>query len=230
MRWIDHNPALALDPIVPGDKKTQPLTPAQFEELLAATEQYDAIQRREIDKFGRQLKTIFLVMRWTGLRVQDVLKLPRSALRGNALSLTTRKTIVPVVLRLPDHVVSALNSMPRRAPVHADYFWWSRTCASQSLTSVWVARIRAFSKLLSFKDDHGQPMTFRSHMLRDTFAVEMLLAGVPLEDVSRLLTHKSVRITEKYYAPWVKARQQQLEDKAVAAMQKMGATFSVTWA
>ncbi len=47
-------------------------------------------------------------------------------------------------------------------------------------------------------------------MLRDTFAVEMLLAGVPLEQVSILLGHKSVKITEKHYAPWVKARQEQL--------------------
>jgi site-specific recombinase XerD len=49
-------------------------------------------------------------------------------------------------------------------------------------------------------------------MLRDTFAVEMLLAGVPLEQVSKLLGHSSVKTTEKHYAPWVKARQQQLED------------------
>jgi integrase len=47
-------------------------------------------------------------------------------------------------------------------------------------------------------------------MLRDTFAVEMLLAGVPLEQVAMLLGHKSVKITEKHYAPWVKARQEQL--------------------
>lgn len=50
------------------------------------------------------------------------------------------------------------------------------------------------------------------HMLRDTFAVEILLAGVPLEQVSKLLGHSSVKTTEKHYAPWVKARQQQLED------------------
>jgi len=47
-------------------------------------------------------------------------------------------------------------------------------------------------------------------MFRDTFAVESLLAGVPLEQVSILLGHKSIKITEKHYAPWVKARQQQL--------------------
>jgi len=41
--------------------------------------------------------------------------------------------------------------------------------------------------------------------------VELLLAGVPLESVSILLGHSSIRITEKHYAPWVRARQEQLE-------------------
>jgi integrase/recombinase XerD len=47
-------------------------------------------------------------------------------------------------------------------------------------------------------------------MFRDTFAVECLLAGVPLEQLSILLGHGSIKITERHYAPWVKARQEQL--------------------
>jgi len=37
------------------------------------------------------------------------------------------------------------------------------------------------------------------------------VAGVPIERVSILLDHHSVRITEKHYAPWVRSRQEQLE-------------------
>jgi|HubBroStandDraft_6_1064221.scaffolds.fasta_scaffold76898_2 integrase/recombinase XerD len=51
----------------------------------------------------------------------------------------------------------------------------------------------------------------RPHRLRDTFAVRMLLRGVALENVSRLLGHSGVAITEKYYAPWIPARQRRLE-------------------
>ncbi|HVB58594.1 MAG TPA: tyrosine-type recombinase/integrase [Candidatus Acidoferrales bacterium] len=50
-----------------------------------------------------------------------------------------------------------------------------------------------------------------AHRFRDTFAVELMLAGVPLEIVSVLLGHQSVRITERHYSPWVRARQEQLE-------------------
>jgi integrase len=82
------------------------------------------------------------------------------------------------------------------------------------------------NKYVSFKDDHGEPMSFHSHMLRDTFAVELLLAGVALEKVSKLLGHKSIRVTEKHYAPWVRSRTDQLENEMKAAMRRMGAAFA----
>ena len=45
-----------------------------------------------------------------------------------------------------------------------------------------------------------------AHRFRDTFAVE-LFGWCSYEDVRILLGHSSVKITEKHYSPWVKARQ-----------------------
>jgi integrase len=50
-----------------------------------------------------------------------------------------------------------------------------------------------------------------AHRFRDTFAVELLKAGTPIERVSIFLGHSSVRITEKHYNPWNRARQEQAE-------------------
>jgi integrase len=55
------------------------------------------------------------------------------------------------------------------------------------------------------------------HRFRDTLAVELLLDGMPMERVSILLGHSSVKITERHYAPWVQARQAQLESDRVGA-------------
>jgi integrase/recombinase XerD len=41
-----------------------------------------------------------------------------------------------------------------------------------------------------------------SHRLRDTFAVDLLGKGVPLEEVSKLLGHESIKTTEQHYAKW----------------------------
>jgi integrase len=41
--------------------------------------------------------------------------------------------------------------------------------------------------------------------------VSLLLQGVSLESVSKPLGHTSIKVTERHYAPWVKARQDLLE-------------------
>jgi integrase len=50
-----------------------------------------------------------------------------------------------------------------------------------------------------------------SHRLRDTFAVDLLEKGVPMEEVSRLLGHTSIKTTEKSYAKWSKGRQDRVD-------------------
>jgi len=45
--------------------------------------------------------------------------------------------------------------------------------------------------------------------------VDLLSKGVPIDVVSKLLGHTSVK-TERHYAPWVKSRQIKLEE-AVSA-------------
>lgn len=50
-----------------------------------------------------------------------------------------------------------------------------------------------------------------SHQLRDTFAVNLLQRGIPMEEVSKLLGHTSIKTTERSYAPWVTARQDRLD-------------------
>jgi integrase len=225
---IPRDPSKALKPFKCKDEQTMPLTPEQFDQVLAAIDLYDEDRRREEDRFGTELRALCLVMRWTGLRITDVLMLPRKALVGNRLTLKTQKTKDFTLPVLPDHVVEALLAIqPRPGVVDPAYFFWSRRSTPHTLGKRWAARISILNEHLSLVDEQGQPMRFHSHMLRDTYAVEMLLAGVALEDVSKLLTHASVRTTEKHYAPWVRARKQQLENKAVAAMRRMGASVSL---
>ncbi len=57
----------------------------------------------------------------------------------------------------------------------------------------------------------------KTHMFRDTFAVELLKHGVSLETVSMLLGHASIKVTEKHYKPWVKTLQDKLEADAMKA-------------
>jgi len=50
-----------------------------------------------------------------------------------------------------------------------------------------------------------------SEELDHTFAVDYLKSGRPIERLSILLGHSSVKVTERHYSPWTKSRQEQLE-------------------
>lgn len=89
-------------------------------------------------------------------------------------------------------------------------FFWSGNGDPQSVVKGYGRSFRKLFRIADVRNADGTPKPCRSHMFRDTFAVELLLAGVPIDQVSVLLGHHSVKMTEKYYLPWVKARQDQL--------------------
>ena len=205
--------------------QTMPLSPEQFDEVMAATFKLDENRHKETPEYGRDLRAIFLLQRWTGMRIIDALMLKRSKIKSGSLSITTQKTGDALERKLPKQVLEALAEIKPQSHVRPECYFWSKDCEADNLTIVWSERIKKLNDYLKLTDEEGKPMEFRSHMLRDTFAVELLLAGVPLEKVSKLLTHRSVIMTEKYYAPWVKKRQEQLQDELQDALSTMGASF-----
>lgn len=228
MELIPKDPAMPLKQVPVTDAEpTWPLTPEQFKQLIAATHVSDADCDGQRIKRGAELRAIFLTQRWTGLRIGDVLMLSRSALQGSRLILTTQKTKAKVNRVIPDVVAAALMSLPQRSGVHPDYFFWSGNATHLSMSSYWSVIVAALNPYLNFQNEDGEPLPFHSHMLRDTFAVEMLNAGMSLDYVSKLLTHSSVTTTERHYAPWVRSREQLLENALLVTMRSLGEQVSL---
>ncbi len=126
---------------------------------------------------------------------------------------------------LPEPVVRVLNQTPK---VTESYFFWDGTQRIETATGGRRRRLAKVFELAKVDDAHP-------HRFRDTFAVELLLSGVPIERVSVLLGHQSVRITEKHYAPWVRSRQEQLEsdltnawrhDSMISSLQQVHAGYT----
>jgi integrase len=147
-------------------------------------------------------------MRWSGLSILDAVTLERRRLQGNRLLLYRHKTKVPVFVPLPPDIATLLEALPNSNP---QYFFWSGNGDPHTAKKGWQRSLRRLFKTINLRSEDGQARRCHPHMFRDTFAVELLLAGVPLDQVSLLLAHSSIKITEKHYAPFVKARQQQLE-------------------
>ena len=227
MGWIDANPATELKPIKPEPSVTMPLLSGRYEQVIATTYAYDKHARRPSDQFGAELRAIIELMRWTGLRIGDALLCAKARIIGNRFTLRTTKGKVPLTVILPDHVVSALRALPQRSEVHPSYFFWSGKSKYKSLTGQWQRKLHRLNTYLCLHDDDGMPMKFHSHQLRDTFAVTQLLSLTSMQDLSKMLSHKSIKVTERYYAPWVPERQSALERTMTEALLKMGASVSL---
>jgi integrase len=178
-----------------------------------------------------EIRAEIQLQRWAGLRIGDSIALSRFGLVGNRISLTTQKTGYRIErMVIPDDVAAELAALPVvRLGFRATHFFWKEERSSvHSLETWWEDNVfNPLNAFLNFVDEDGEPMHFHTHMLRDTFAVELLLQGVPLDEVPKLLTHTSVGVTETHYSPWVKARREKLEKDQVEAMRKMGKKVSV---
>ena len=217
--WIPQNPTQAMGKILARHTPTDYFPIAEYNEILAASKRLDDGQERsyDVEKRGARILALTELMRWSGLRIRDAVTLEKSRLYGNKLFLYQAKTGVPVYVVLPPHVVALLLNVPQGAKPNKHYFFWSGNGLPKSAVADWQRSFRRLFEVAALKRPDGSLKRCHPHMFRDTFAIELLLAGVPIDQVSVLLGHKSVKITEKHYAPWVKARQEQLETSVRAA-------------
>ena len=207
--WVGKNPTNTLKrPVALRSRPTDYFNRREFQRIVSAAEEYKYGGGRDCLHRANRLRVLVLLMRWSGLAIKDAVALRRDCLdsRGN-LFLRRAKTGVPVFVPLPPMVVSLLHSLPSANP---NCFFWSGRGDLCSAVKGYQRSFRKLFRLANIRYPDGTPKPCRSHMFRDTFAVELLLAGVPIDRVSVLLGHHSVKMTEKHYLPWVKDRQKQL--------------------
>jgi integrase len=159
---------------------------------------------------AKQKTTALLIelMLTTGMRVGDAIAFdPRFLTRGSKLWIYTytpqkqlrSKTAKTLEAYIPDALKRRIDKcewLTAKGPFYG-------TCGRDN-------RIAVHRTMQIIGKNAGVP-DCRPHRLRDTFAIRAILAGIPIEDVSRLLGHSSVKVTEAYYLKWVASRKQRLE-------------------
>jgi integrase len=216
--WITRNPITGrnLGKIKVVVRPTDYFNTDEMERILDACQRYRGDRWSNDPSAGRRLRALTLLMRWTGLRIGDAIALKRDRLAKtdrdhDAIFLYMQKTGEPVYCLIPPSLAEELRNVPQGVQPHPDYFFWSGNGLVKSAVADWQ---RSYKKLFKLA---GITKRAHPHMFRDTFAVEFLLSGIPLDKVSVLLGHSSVKITEKHYKPWVRALQHQLEDDVMRA-------------
>ena len=197
-----------LTPIKVDQSPTMPLDEKQYKTLL------NAISKAfEHEGLGQRMRAIVRLMRHSGLAIGDAVTLKRDSLmfdkkRKMYRVVTNRqKTGTHVSVIIPNDVAKELVSVANGNPEYV--FWDNRGGQKKTVVKDYQKDFRRLFVAAGLAD-------FASHSLRDTFSVDLLKRGVPLEEVSKLLGHTSTKVTEKHYAPWIKGRQDRLDSFMVA--------------
>lgn len=191
--WVKKNPAVEVKSPQLNSEPTLPFTDDEMTRILSACDRYRGNKNR--------IRAFVLVMRYSGLRIGDTIALSNTALVDGKLRLRTEKTGTDVFVPLPASVTAALAKIEPHA---SGRYFSTGNAKPQTGRANWSRYLDSLFELADVKGGH-------SHRFRDTFAVSLLEKGVPIETVSVLLGHASVKITEKHYRPWVKSLQDKLE-------------------
>lgn len=213
-QWIPRIPALPK--IKVEEPPTLPLTADEYAALLNAVP--ETVKDK---KLAARVRAVFQLMRWSGLAIGDAVTLERAELHHNKAKnlyriVTARqKTGTNVYVPIPPAVARELLAV---ANGNEKYFFWSgnstHESAGKNFANLYVRPCFDAAKITC--DGH-----MVSHRLRDTFAVDLLEKGVPLEEVSKLLGHESIKTTERHYSKWVKGRQDRLDSLVSATWKKV---------
>lgn len=182
-KWIDHSPFTGFRMPVAETNKT-----------FLTEEELSAIENKviAISRLG-QVRDIFLFSCYTGLAYCDVFKLRKENLvtgldAGNWIFINRSKTATACripLLPIPDSILKKYADNPI-------------TVTSGKLLPI-LSNPRMNSYLKELADICGIQKELTFHCARHTFATTVTLTnGVPLETVSKILGHKSLRTTQHY--------------------------------
>jgi len=210
LEWIKKHLAEQVRPHRAVYEKKQPYTDGEIDLILAEAEKLNGGRTGYASAPGT-FKLLLRLMLETGLRVSDAVRFDPTALRkGEFLWVypytqqKRKRTAKPETTDayLTDQLKTEIDNCRWLSPKRP--FWFG------SDNSVYRMEYQVYDRMQTIGERCGVA-DCRPHRLRDTFAVRALLRQIPIGDVSRLMGHSSVKITELYYAAWIPARGQLLE-------------------
>ncbi len=176
------------------------LTAAQFNDILWAVDAKLSDRERRSDYHRGRLKALIMICRWGGLRISDGVALHKNQIQGDVLYIdNTRKSDSSVKVPLPKEAMDVLNAI---TPYANGFFFCEG--GEESLASAHDLYSKNIAEIFTKAGIRTKVDNMLTHRFRHTFVVDLLEKGVPLETVSLLIGHQSIKTTQDYYAGWTK--------------------------
>ena len=158
-QWVEINPATRIKLPKVSIRPTMPLTHDEMVKILTACDGLQITTPIEGKLNAHRLKTLVVLMRYTGMRVSDAVTLTTDRLDGKRLFLYTQKTGEPVYTVLPDSVLSALEATPRITDTR---YFWSGQGKRETVICHWQMRLKKVFDLAKVSKGEGNAISHRS--------------------------------------------------------------------
>jgi hypothetical protein len=112
-------------------ERSRPVAPTdyfpadEFDRIIDSTYAYRENRGETGNTNSTRLRTLTLLMRWSGLRIRDSVTVERSRWHADSLLLYQAKTGTSVYAPLPSHLIAALKDVPPGPKPNPRYFFWS---------------------------------------------------------------------------------------------------------
>ena len=200
-KWLPENYAKMVRPPKVDRCPTLPFDREEIAKILDACGRMTTDNPAMVDLVRKRARAAILTLMYSGLRISDLTKLERSTvdLKSRKMVLRVMKTRESLGMTLHADAAEALAALPDIGR----YFFW--TGNGDLVTAVKNMR-RTIDRVFRLASVDGHP-----HRFRDTFSVGLLEQGEDIRTVQLLLGHKSLKTTEKHYAPFVRSLQRILD-------------------
>ena len=168
--------------------------------------------------------------RYGGMAIVDIVNFsPKVSLgKNNVLTYRRKKSGQIASVLLAPEVAARLRTIPAEKGSDPERPFLFADTDVETNKQTWRYRFQALCAMVGIVEvetETGVKKVPHPHMLRDTFAINAIVHGVALDNLSKALGHATTAMTQRSYLFWVKARVDHcIEDQRLALERQAAAT------
>jgi integrase len=162
------------------------------------------------DNFAARMTAFIDLGRYGGMAITDIVFFqPKVSLgKNNVLVYRRRKNNQVASVLLPAKIAARLRSIPPETGSDPERPFRFSTDPEVNCET-WRYRFQAICRsvgITEIETEIGKKRAPNVHMLRDSLAIGAIVSGVGIDNVSRMLGHRSTQTTQKSYLFWIAKR------------------------
>ena len=163
-----------------------------------------------------EIRDLFIIQCWSGLRISDLSRLERGNIANGLLSIRTKKTKESVVIPVVDELQTVLNKYPEQLPkIPTDQHFnreIKKVCKLAGIDEPTMAEVKTNGMTVIKQVPKYELVT--SHTARRSFATNLYRRGIPSTQLMLLTGHRS----ESSFLRYIKVSR---EDNARDVLRKL---------